>query len=382
MSFVALDWFAWMAATTLLFWLTPRRWRLIVLIAVTFAFLAIKDPLSCGILLVLTLLTFFLTKGRDLTGRKAMLAIVPVIAVLAFYKVLSAVEGEDLLTGTLIPLGLSYYALRCVHYALERYKGRIEDRPLAELFGYLFFLPTIFVGPIHRYPEFDRDRRRHRWDAALFSEGLERILYGYVKITLLGNFLISQIFANWSGSVAQGDSAAGLYLEMLRIGFNLYFQFSGFSDIAIGFARLLGFRVMENFNWPFLQKNISDFWRCWHISLTSWCREYIYTSVIATTRSPALGALATLIAIGLWHEISLRYLAWGCYHGLGIIVWQQWQRLWSSYPEIRLPMFRWTRDLLSTLLTIHFVWLGFLLVRQPDFTAMFEILDTLFLSWI
>jgi alginate O-acetyltransferase complex protein AlgI len=168
---------------------------------------------------------------------------------------------------------------------------------------------------------------------------------------------------------------------MLRIGFNLYFQFSGFSDIAIGFARLLGFRVMENFNWPFLQKNISDFWRCWHISLTSWCREYIYTSVIATTRSPALGVLATLIAIGLWHEVSLRYLAWGFYHGLGIIVWQQWQHLWSSYPEVRLPVFRWTRDLLSTLLTLHFVWLGFLLVRQPDFAAMFEMLDTLFLSW-
>ena len=143
MSFVALDWFAWMAATTLLFWSTPARWRFILLIALTFAFLASKDPLACGILLALTLLTSFLTRGSEVPGRKAALAIVPVIAVLAFYKLLSVSEGDDLLTDTLIPLGLSYYALRCIHYALERYKGRIEDRQLRDLIGYLFFLPTI-----------------------------------------------------------------------------------------------------------------------------------------------------------------------------------------------------------------------------------------------
>lgn len=382
MGFFALDGFAWMVAATLLFWSTPARWRFDMLIVLTFAFLASKDPVSCGILLALTLLTSFLTRGSMITGRKAALAIAPVIAMLASYKVLSVAVGDDLLTDTLIPLGLSYYALRCIHYALERYKGKIEDRPLRDLLGYLFFLPTIFIGPIHRYPEFDRDRRRHRWDAALFSEGLERILYGYVKIAVLGNFLISRVFADWSESLAEEGSAVGLYLEMLRIGFNLYFQFSGFSDIAIGFARLLGFRVMENFNWPFLQKNISDFWRCWHISLTSWCREYVYTSVFALTRSPALGALSTLVAIGLWHEVSLRYLAWGCYHGLGIIVWQQSQRLWSTFPEVRAPVFRWTLDLLSTLLTVHFVWLGFLLVRQPDFAVMLKTLETLFLSWL
>ncbi len=173
-----------------------------------------------------------------------------------------------------------------------------------------------------------------------------------------------------------------LYLQMAEVGLNLYLQFSGFSDIAIGFARLLGFRVMENFNWPFLQKNISEFWRCWHISLTSWCRDYVYSSVIAHTRSPALGALATLIVIALWHEVSIRYLLWGCCHGLGIVAWQQSQKIFSMCPPIQSAILRRALDLLSILLTLHYVWLGFLLVRQPDLSSMAKVLRTLLLGWV
>jgi alginate O-acetyltransferase complex protein AlgI len=380
MTFVSLSWLEWMVATTLVFWATPARFRLHVLAAATFAFLAMNDWQSCGVLVALTGLTHLLTRGRSLSGKRTALAVLPIAGVLLVYKILSAGADDDLITDTLIPLGLSYYTLRCIHYALERYKGRIEERPLHDLVTYLFFLPTIFIGPIHRYPEFDRDRRRHRWDAALFSAGLERILYGYVKIVFLGNFLVSQVLAEWSARLTEEGTAFALYLEMVRIGFNLYIQFSGHSDIAIGFARLLGFRVMENFNWPLFQKNISDFWRCWHISLTSWCREYVYASVFAHTRSPALGALATLVAVGLWHEVSLRYLAWGCYHGLGIIIWQQSQRLRYLVPPVEARALRWCLNGLSRLLTLHFVLLGFLLVRQPDFGAMVETLQTL-LAW-
>jgi alginate O-acetyltransferase complex protein AlgI len=380
MSFDSLYWFAWMAATPLVFWGTPARFRMNVLTLITFAFLAVSDWQSCGVLVALTGVTHLLSRGRGLSGKRTALAVLPIAGVLLAFKILSAGSGDDLITDTLIPLGLSYYALRCIHYVLERYKGRIEDRPLHDLVSYLFFLPTIFIGPIHRYPEFDRDRRRHRWDAALFSAGLERILYGYVKIVVVGNFLISQVFADWSARLAEDGTAFALYLEMLRIGFNLYVQFSGYSDVAIGFALLLGFRVMENFNWPFFQKNISDFWRSWHISLTSWCREYVYASVIAHTRSPALGVLATLVVVGLWHEVSLRYFAWGCYHGLGIIIWQQSQRLRFEVPLMETKALRWCLNGLSRLLTLHFVLLGFLLVRQPDFSTMIETLQTL-LSW-
>jgi len=193
---------------------------------------------------------------------------------------------------------------------------------------------------------------------------------------------VSQVFAGWAADQAPPESALALYLLMLQIGFNLYFQFAGYSDIAIGFARLLGFRVMENFDRPFLQKNISDFWRCWHISLTSWAREYVYGGVVSLSRSPALAALATLVAIGLWHEISLRYLLWGCYHGAGIVIWQRLQPLWRRFPAVQQPALRGMIDAASILLTLHFVLLGFLLVRQPDVAAMAATAERLLFSWL
>jgi len=192
--------------------------------------------------------------------------------------------------------------------------------------------------------------------------------------------VLNGLYQEWASVFSNSDPQLALYLEMVRIGLNLYMLFSGYSDIAIGFGYLLGFKVMENFNWPYLQKNISDFWRCWHISLTSWCREYVYTSVIAKTRSPALGVLSTLIVIGLWHEVSFRYLAWGLYHGLGVVVWQQSKKLREKLPTVHSRGIRFVLDTLSILLTLHFVWLGFILVRQPDFESMFTILRTLFLN--
>ena len=156
---------------------------------------------------------------------------------------------------------------------------------------------------------------------------MERILYGYVKITLLGNLLVNGWFAQWIAAIAESHVRFKIYLSVVRNGLDVYFQFSGYSDIAIGFALLLGYRVIENFNWPYLQPNISRFWQSWHISLSRWCRDYVYAVVLSSSRSPALAALSTMLVIGLWHAISLNYFFWGLYHAFGIIAWQRFQKL-------------------------------------------------------
>lgn len=379
MSFVSFEWVYWMAVTTALFWLVPARLRFVTLTGLTFAFLLVTDAVSAVILLALTLFTWFVTRTDSVNGRRAMVGVLPILAVLGFFKVWSAASGDDLLTDTLIPLGLSFYTLRCMHFVLERYKGRIAPTGLPDVASYLFFLPTIFIGPIHRYPAFDRDVRRHRWDTPRFSEGLERILYGYVKITFIANYLVSEVYVDWVAGLGLENEALLLYADMLRISFNLYYQFAGASDIAIGFGLLLGFRVMENFDKPYLKSNISDFWRSWHISLTDWLREYVYTGVIALTRSSSLGVLTTLLGIALWHEVSWRYVIWGFYHGFGILVWQRWHRLRRGEEGVAggNPI---THGF-SVLLTFHFVAIGFLLVRQPDPAAMFETARTLLFFW-
>ncbi len=233
-------------------------------------------------------MSYGFTRQDEVSGYRAGGLSSVIIVVLVAYKAVVAAPPEDLLQNVVIPLGLSHYALRVIHYILERYKGTIQAASFGDLVSYLFFLPTIVVGPIHRFPRFYSDLKRHRWDSRLISEGIERLLYGYVKITVLANYLVSGEFARLIGSIDPEKQALIFYLEIVRGGLNLYLQFSGFSNVAIGFARLLGFRVMENFNRPYFQKNISDFWRCWHISLTSWCREYVYTTVFSMSRSPAL----------------------------------------------------------------------------------------------
>ncbi|WP_299390730.1 MBOAT family O-acyltransferase [Pelagibius sp.] len=374
-----MEWLAWISGTTTLFWLWPAASRFRLLAAITLVFLAIKAPLSAVLLVLLTLATAQLTRRPTMSGAQTAVALLPALACLIFFKVLSSTAGDDVLRGTIIPLGLSFYSLRCVHFVLERYMGRLEAKAFFDLGEYLFFLPTLVIGPIHRYPAFDRDRRRHRWDPALFSEGLERLVYGYVKIAFVGNFLIAQLYSDWTGGLAEPESRAGLYLAMLGIGFGLYMQFSGASDIAIGFARLLGVRVMENFNWPFLSTSLPVFWQRWHISLTSLVRQYVYGGISAVTRNPALSSLATMVAIGLWHEMSLRYLLWGLYHGLGIIVWQQVARRLGPLPDEQ-RILRFAANFCGGVVTLHFAMLGFLLVRQPDLATMAEVFGRLVLG--
>lgn len=383
MQFVSIEWVTWIAASVAVFWLAPATWRHYVLAAVTLAFLLIHAWQSAVILSGFTVATYFLTNKPDVSGLRVGLVIFVLATVLLVYKALdSAASPEDFIQEVLIPLGLSYYTLRCVHYLLERYKGKLPPHGFKEYAFYLFFIPTVVVGPIHRFNAFISDLRRHRWDGRLMSEGLERILYGYVKITVLANYLISTEFARYIGSLDAENQALVFYLEIVRGGLNLYLQFSGFSDIAIGFSRLLGFKVMENFNWPYLQANISDFWRCWHISLTSWCREYVYTTVFSISRSPALGVVATMLVIGLWHELSIRYLVWALYHGIGIVIWQKFQPVKKRLPAIENRYALNGLKVLSVILTVHFVWFGFVIVRQPDLATVWKIFSTVLFFWL
>jgi alginate O-acetyltransferase complex protein AlgI len=143
--------------------------------------------------------------------------------------------------------------------------------------------------------------------------------------------------------------------------------------VAIGFARLLGFRMMENFDSPLIKPNVQRFWGAWHMSLTSWCRDYIYTPVFSLTRARSLGILASMAVLGLWHEFTLRYLAWGLYNGAGIVAWHQWRKLAGERLERSLlhrPALARAWHLLAVLITVHFIFLGFVLVQHPTLTEV------------
>lgn len=304
-------------------WLLPARLQVVSIAVCTVALLALAAPLSLFILVGSTVLVHLAT-GRRRPETGALISLLGFLAVLfAYFKWNGAPVSVE---AAIVPLGMSFYTLRQIHYIFESYKNRLKSRKFLDFFCYLFFLPTFLVGPIHRYDRFVRDMGRRRWNSSLFSQGLERILFGYFKVVVLAQFLVLRRIAVFSAHFDQIHFAK-VFFDSLIMWVNLYFQFSGYSDIAIGFAALAGFEIMENFNYPFLATNVADFWKRWHISLTSWCRDYVYQPVASYTRRPFLSICAAMLSLGLWHQFSFRYILWGVYQGAGITAWHQFRKI-------------------------------------------------------
>jgi alginate O-acetyltransferase complex protein AlgI len=286
-----------------LVWRVPHYWRGNVMAITTLILLGWFAPVSVLLMLAVALGQWLLWNSGSSRRVKMILTVLLPLIPLVIYK-------WRFNTGHwIIPLGLSYYAFRQIHVAFECYKGEMQKPSLTAYFQYLLFLPVILIGPIHRMPDFQRSLRRMKWDASQYSEGLERILYGLVKINFLGNFLFSIQLTQLAGGIH--TPFLKLYLETIAFTGNAYFQFAGFSDLAIGAGLVWGIRVMENFNSPFMATNMQDFWRRWHISLSSWCRDYVFQPIAAFTRNRWLALITAMLVLSLWHEISFRYILWG-----------------------------------------------------------------------
>ena len=322
-------------------------------------------------MLLMTALTLGSGTAR---GNKTLGTIAVAILLLGVLATLKIASQES--AGLATPLGISYYTFRCVHYLLERMKQNLPPHTAAEFFAYLFFLPTLIAGPIHRFPEFHRDLRRSRINAEHASAGMERILYGFAKIFILVNYLLATQLEPAIARLEVDWPRLSTYLGMLAGGFTGYFLFAGYSDIAIGASRLMGFRIIENFNNPFVSRNIVQFWQRWHISLSSWVREYLYTGVFSITRRPYLAAFAAMLAIGLWHEISARYVLWGLAHGLAVATCQWYQR-WHATKRSEATRSGILRPIAAWFVTFHFVMLSFVMV-QHDMHGALTVYATLF----
>jgi D-alanyl-lipoteichoic acid acyltransferase DltB (MBOAT superfamily) len=321
MSALSLEAIIAMASTVAVFWALPRRWpglRWLLLSAAGFAYLIYIAPDSAALLAGITVSSFLVIRLQLPRPVRYLYA----VAAFCLLLVLRPTIG-----GGWLWFGAAFYFLRVIHVMVEAARGALQRPRLVEYLAYMAFLPTLSVGPVERFPWFQRELQRWRWNQVFFSAGLETILYGYAQIAFLGNYLIDHSLLLRSSQTS--NDVLRDWLECLRYGGALYFKFAGYSDIAIGFALLLGIRIRENFNRPYLAANIADFWRRWNISVTSWCRDYINLPALALTRNRSVAALASMIVLGLWHEVSWRYLLWGAFHGIGMAAWRGW-RSWRD----------------------------------------------------
>lgn len=261
----------------------------------------------------------------------------------------------------LFPLGLSYIIFRLIHYIVEVYRGNISGGSFPDLALYVLFFPTFLAGPIERFPNFcSQSRKEGVFDISAANYGLLRIAFGLIKKVIiadnLGNIIVP---------IVASPQSYGLSVVLLAIyGFavQIYMDFSGYTDIAIGSARLFGYKIIENFNRPFFQNNIASFWRNWHISLYLFIRDYLFYPLFGYRASKAktyIGLFITFLLFNLWHRLSLDFLISGIYFGTGLVIWYAFQDLKMKVPAVRNAVSGPYLRVFSVFLTFNFVAFGF-----------------------
>ena len=228
-------------------------------------------------------------------------------------------RSDALLLHLVLPVGISFYTFQALSYSIDVYRGTIRPtRDVVAFFAYVSFFPQLVAGPIERasslLPQFERSRR---FDYALAVDGLRQMLWGFFKKLIVADgcaVYVDQVYAD--PSLYGG---ATLIVAAVLFSFQIYGDFSGYSDIAIGCSKLFGIRLRRNFNVPYFSRDIAEFWRRWHISLTSWFRDYLYIPLGGSRVSRLRVVLNTMIIFlvsGFWHGANWTFLAWGFFHAL------------------------------------------------------------------
>ncbi len=371
------------------YWLLRKpNLRLFVLMVFCLVFHAhFAGPAGVLPIVVLSAITYFV--GRSANRTACVLAIAVCLAALIFYKyihfftqqLLHGVfwQAAEKFDATLVnvlpaapPLAISFFTFEFVHYLYEVRRGHAPIKSFAEFAQFTFFFPSLVAGPIKRYEQFIPSLREglstiRSSDVAV---GLLRVLVGFIKKSLVAD--------NLTAYITQTDlhfaqlSISDRWLLLGAIALRIYMDFSGYTDMAIGLAQMLGIRLPLNFNWPYLAKNIQDFWQRWHISLSTWIRDYVYIPLGGNRLGPVRRIVNGLLAFalcGLWHGAAWNFVFWGLYHGVGLAVC-------SSYRKALGPVGRSVGALFDRFLmvswavTMLYVGIGWLLFFYPLETAL------------
>ena len=330
----------------LVYFLVPKAAKNTVLLIASLVFYAWGEPKY--VLLMIATITVFYLCGRmvegNWKGRKFFLlfSVVLSLGLLAVFKYadffvgsFNAVTGLSLpLLRLALPIGISFYTFQCLSYVIDVYRGNVPAQKNILSFGaYVALFPQLIAGPIVRYADVAsqlESRRTTREDVVC---GVRRFLVGLGKKILLADSfaLLLQIFR-------EQTEPSVLFYWMYAIGFtlNIYFDFSGYSDMAIGLGRILGFQFIENFNYPYLSKSITEFWRRWHMSLGSWFRDYVYIPMGGNRVSKprwVLNILTVWALTGLWHGAAWNFVLWGLLFAL-LLLLEKWLPVLQKLPAV------------------------------------------------
>jgi alginate O-acetyltransferase complex protein AlgI len=369
----------------------PRNktpWKLFI-IAASCYFYGQWSYLYLGLIFVTAAVDFTLAQRLSFSlrpGRLLALSIVANLGVLAFFKytnfLIQTANGMAHVTGAtwaitpldiILPVGISFYTFQNMSYTIDVYRGQLAPRKsILDYALFTTFFPQLLAGPIVRATEFFHQLDNPvRIDLRKLQYALILIAAGYVKKVVLADNLATSVDEVFLAPA--NASAWQVLLAVYAFAFQIYFDFSGYTDIAIGLALLLGFEFPKNFNYPYLATSCQDFWRRWHMTLSRWLRDYLYISLGGNKYglSRTMAALMTTMVLGgLWHGASWNFVIWGTLHGLYLVL----ERLavskikwWKS--DRRLVIF------LQWLLTFHLICFAWIFFRSPDFATSIQVVQ-------
>jgi len=359
------------------------RSRRVWLVIASYVFYGWANPWYMILLLASTLLDFNVGKAmggaEDPRLRKRLLlaSLIGNLGLLAVFKYtgffaralndLVGAAGADFAIPVpviLLPVGISFYTFQTLSYTIDLYRRKIAvERDFTTFALYVAFFPQLVAGPIERagnlLPQLGEERRNpDRGDA---MSGVTRILWGLLKKVVFADWLA--VYVNDVFGRVDRAHPLELLLAINAFAFQIYLDFSAYSDIAIGLSRLLGVRLMENFRWPYLARNIGEFWRRWHISLSTWLRDYLYIP-LGGSRTGAVRTLRNFLIVmflgGLWHGAAYTYVLWGLWIGVALVLHQLWTRAFGARIAAVVPAaVTYLPSVLLTYLTMLAAWVLF-----------------------
>lgn len=376
-------WF-FLPAAVFLYYLAPgRNAKNIVLFAASLIFYGWGGPRYLLLVLLTALLCYAAGLCIDAAGERTALKKLSVgvfvlitLGILGYFKYYNffaatagRLAGKELfpLRDIVLPLGISFYTFQAISYVVDVYRGKSPaQKNLFHMALYLFLFPQILSGPIIKYHQVAGQLTNRNETISMQFYGIKRFVYGLAKKVLLANTFgqsVDYIMGVPSGQMGTLTAWLAVILYTLQI----YYDFSGYSDMAIGLGRIFGFYYEENFNYPYLSSSITEFWRRWHISLSTWFRDYLYIPLGGNRKGlgrTCVNLFIVFLATGLWHGASMTFIIWGIYHGIFILS----ERLWLKKVLDRNPV-----KFLNHLYAMFVVVFGWLLFRAPSMTYAIDL---------
>ncbi|RJP67864.1 MAG: MBOAT family protein [Candidatus Abyssobacteria bacterium SURF_17] len=386
---------AFLIIALILFWSAPHSHRVYILVGVSLFFYLYSYPIYFFLLLILIVLNFALAleiaRKPKSAGRYLFLAVALDLLSIGFYKYanfatqslqsllnFSGAPAHFPMLDLMLPLGISFFTFQMMSYVIDTYRGEPPEESLWNFAAYVSFFPQLVAGPIVRpktlLPQIKTVRT---YDDENAVRGIFLVAQGLVKKIVFADFLgvyVEKVFA------APADySGLATLVAVYAYAFQIYFDFSGYTDIAIGCGKLFGFEIPINFNLPYISKNPREFWRRWHISLSTWLRDYLYIPLGGNRKGGGrthFNLMTTMVLGGLWHGANWTFVLWGFYHGALISV----QRFLEEQSELFRRLFSPRSRVMSavvTLVTFHLVCLGWILFRSESLAKAGHILTNI-----